>query len=347
MLAVQSRMSSTTWNSSPALGVMVSARSVRPPWALPQGTEQDGARISAPVFRCVHQFEFGLGQRLANRRQIDRLAAGHAAGAGGVASTRTISIWRTGIEPLLAARSLEGQRLQAVADQQRGRLCRIRHGRSAAATQHIVVHAGQVVVDQRIDVDAFDGAGGERRALPAWRQNLAGGMASSGRTRLPPPRVRVAHRLMQARGNRSAGKQAARVGDSADSIASLDETIQSEKSGLGASGFSCGISAASSGRRCRCRARAAFGGIGELSLAVLQQFDTRRVGRRSGIPRAATGWHSMAATMVFPVRPAASNFRRQRRGGRGGMKPQFCHRADGAKLTEKKVEETHSPVKIP
>ena len=51
-------------------------------------------------------------------------------------------------EAVFAGEQFEGQRLQAVADEQGGRFVEFHMAGRAAAAQHVVVHAGQVVVDQ-------------------------------------------------------------------------------------------------------------------------------------------------------------------------------------------------------
>ena len=56
----------------------------------------------------------------------------------------------------LVGEDLEGQRVQRIAGKDRGRFVEgVVHGR-LAAPEVVIVHARQIVVDQRIDVDAFD-----------------------------------------------------------------------------------------------------------------------------------------------------------------------------------------------
>jgi len=58
----------------------------------------------------------------------------------------------------LLQQQFKRQHLQRIASQQRRGLAILHvHGRLAAA-QHVVVHAGQVVVHQRVGVDQLDGA---------------------------------------------------------------------------------------------------------------------------------------------------------------------------------------------
>ena len=60
---------------------------------------------------------------------------------------------------------LERQRVQRIAGEDRGAFVEgAVHGRLAAA-QIVIVHARQIVVDQRIDMDAFDREAGAQRAV--------------------------------------------------------------------------------------------------------------------------------------------------------------------------------------
>ena len=105
------------------------------------------------------------------------------------ASRAIISSCCLGSPSRLAGQHLEGHGLQAVADQQGGRFVVLDVAGRAAAAQHVVVHARQVVVDQRIGVDHFDGAGDDVEASGCGIGQFAGGEGEQGRTRLPPPRV--------------------------------------------------------------------------------------------------------------------------------------------------------------
>ena len=61
---------------------------------------------------------------------------------------------------------LEGQRLQGFAGQDRGRLVEgLVHGR-AAASQIVVVHGGQIVVDEGIAMQELDGGAGAHGPRP-------------------------------------------------------------------------------------------------------------------------------------------------------------------------------------
>jgi hypothetical protein len=55
-----------------------------------------------------------------------------------------------------------------------------------AAAQIVVIHAGEVVVDEGVGVEALDGGGGEEGGGAGAPQASAAGGAEEGRRRLPP-----------------------------------------------------------------------------------------------------------------------------------------------------------------
>jgi hypothetical protein len=71
--------------------------------------------------------------------------------------------------------NLEGQSVQAVAGEDRRRLAEgLVSGRLAAA-EVVVVHRRQIVMDQRIDVNRFDGGGDPQGALRVDGEEASGG----------------------------------------------------------------------------------------------------------------------------------------------------------------------------
>jgi hypothetical protein len=86
-----------------------------------------------------------------------------------------------------AREEAEGERQQRVAGEDRERLAvDLVAGRPAAA-QVVVVHRGQVVVDEAVGVDALDGGRGESGVGVAAAVVRAEARTSVGRRRLPPP----------------------------------------------------------------------------------------------------------------------------------------------------------------
>ena len=103
----------------------------------------------------------------------------------------------------LAGEQFEGQRLQAVAYEQCGRFIEFNVAGRPAAAQHVVVHARQVVMDQRVGVDHFDSAGDDIELFWRCAGQLAGGVGEQ-------------HRVVQAGGNAvTAGQEAGEGGFSA------------------------------------------------------------------------------------------------------------------------------------
>ncbi len=108
----------------------------------------------------VHVFEFRHGQGLAHAREIDRLPARHAAAAArGREDLHHFDLNRGIIGETVLGEQLKRERLQTVAHEKRGRLVEFDMASRLAAAKHVVVHAGQVVVHERIGVNAFYGAG--------------------------------------------------------------------------------------------------------------------------------------------------------------------------------------------
>jgi hypothetical protein len=63
----------------------------------------------------------------------------------------------------------------------------------AAAAEVIVIHAGQIVVDQRVSVNAFDGRGRGQRVISASSASLGGRDAKHRSHALPSGEQTVAH----------------------------------------------------------------------------------------------------------------------------------------------------------
>ena len=139
----------------------------------------------------MHELELRQRERLAGRLQIDLLPTRHAARAGRERQRLHHVELRARVvgQPVLGEQ-LEGERLQRIADQQRGRFVVLHvHGR-LAAPEHVIVHARHVVVHERVGVDH-----------------------STARPRSPPARARR-RRLRRPR-TRAAGARACRLRASA------------------------------------------------------------------------------------------------------------------------------------
>jgi hypothetical protein len=102
-------------------------------------------------------------------------------------------------------KQLERKRLQRIADEQRGRFVIFDvHGR-LAAPQDVVVHARQVVVDERVGMDHLDCASGDLEAFGSGADQLARAEAKQRTDALAAFEGRVAHRIVEPAG-RNAGR---------------------------------------------------------------------------------------------------------------------------------------------
>ena len=151
----------------------------------------------------LQEADFGLAERLAGRFEVVHLAARHAGNAARPRQ-RQAEIGAHGRVRMRIGRGedLEGERQQAVAGQDRGRLVKRLVRRGPPAPQVVIVHGGQIVVNQRIAVHAFkrrrrvqrplDGHAEQRRALD--HKERPHPLAAAQRA--------IAHRFEQARGGR-------------------------------------------------------------------------------------------------------------------------------------------------
>jgi len=112
----------------------------------------------------------------------------------------------------VAGENLESPGLQGVAYQQGGGLVVFHMAGGAAAAQHVVIHAGHVVVDQGIDVDHFHGTGHAVQGLVAGAGELAGGEGQQGAYPFAAAQGAVAHGVVQAPGNGFGPRQIAAQG---------------------------------------------------------------------------------------------------------------------------------------
>ena len=105
------------------------------------------------------------------RRQIHHLAAGHPGRSRGPGKFQH----EIGPNPRVLVRfgigqDFERQRVQAVAGQDRFRLAEGLVNRELATPELRIVHARQIVMNQRIDVDGLDGAADAKRARTVDRE---------------------------------------------------------------------------------------------------------------------------------------------------------------------------------
>ncbi len=100
--------------------------------------------------------------------EVEHLAADHAAQSGRARQRADQFDADAGIRMGLAARQdVESEGQQPVAGEDRGRFVEFLVRGRLSAPQIVVVHGGQIVMDQRIAMDAFERGAGHQRLL-AW-----------------------------------------------------------------------------------------------------------------------------------------------------------------------------------
>ncbi len=129
-------------------------------------TQQDGSTDQCAGLVDVHLFQFGQGELLAHAGEVDRLSARHAARTGGHGQQlHHLQLFGCIVVQTMFGQQLERQTLQRITHQQRGGFVVFNMTGRFATAQHIVVHAGHVVVYQRIGMDEFDRSGSDLDAF--------------------------------------------------------------------------------------------------------------------------------------------------------------------------------------
>ena len=125
------------------------------------------------------------------------MPADHAACTAGTREAGDHGDALLGIQSGRLGQSLKGEGLERVAGQDRGRLVEGAMTGRAPAPQIVVVHRREVVVDQGVGMDEFDGTGGavEQRGIHA--ECLACGIGQERADALAAAEDRVSHGLVQ------------------------------------------------------------------------------------------------------------------------------------------------------
>ena len=131
-------------------------------WCLRRHSTHDHAHLQQSTgFATVHLSQCIGTQTLTDTGQVNRLTTRHARMARGAgqqaAQTR---LHRSRHVTVFWREQFKRQGLQSVARQQGLRFAKLHMHRGLAPAQHIVVHAGHVVMHQRISVDEFNGTCG-------------------------------------------------------------------------------------------------------------------------------------------------------------------------------------------
>ena len=212
-----SRMSSTIWNASPSSeakrSIAAAARRVAPAMTAPAAAD---ARISAPVLRaCIARSPSASNARARCRPavEIDRLAADHAARAGGLgddADRADLAFDAATPCRCRPARAPSARTPRSAGRRPRGSPCpspKTTWLRRPSPPQRVVVHRRQIVVDQRVGVNELERAGRRQRqrarALGIRAVGCADRFGRGERQHRPQPLAAgeqaVAHRLADAR----------------------------------------------------------------------------------------------------------------------------------------------------
>ena len=148
----------------------------------------------------VHELQLRQRQRAPGRFEVDLLPAGHAARAGRERQDlHHFELRARFVGDAVLGQQLEGERLQRVAHQQRRSLVVLDVQRRLAAPENVVVHAGQVIVHQRIGVDQLDRGRCDLDPLRACIGQLAGGECQQRPHALAALQRGIAHGFVQAR----------------------------------------------------------------------------------------------------------------------------------------------------
>ncbi len=169
--------------------------------------------------------------------QVDHLAAGHALGAGrlGQQADQLAAHLRI-LVGVLVRQDFKRDGLQGVAGQYGGRfVIGAVHGQPSAA-DIVVVHARQVVVDQAIGVDAFQGAGRAQGRVFVGVEQARGFQREERTQALARPERRIAHGLGQARFRPLAARQQL-VQSQGDQVGRLRQSLsEGRQVGIGGDG---------------------------------------------------------------------------------------------------------------
>ncbi len=153
-----------------------------------------GGANERPRLHPVHRFEHRKRKRRAHAVEVDRLTSRHAANAGGVgeqrAGTAAIGVFARG-------QHAECERLQRVAGEQCHGFSKRDVAGGLATAQRVVIHARQVVVDQRIRVNQLHRGGGSVDGIGIGVRDLARGIRQQRAHPLSAVQHRITHRLAQ------------------------------------------------------------------------------------------------------------------------------------------------------
>src|SRR6185295_986602 len=164
--------------------------------------EADGAAEQGGGFAFVNVFQLCGGNRFAFAFEVGHLAGDELERAGGACQFEH-DVPMGVARPAAALRGdLERLGEEGVAGQNRDAFAEYFVVGEFAAAVIVVVHCGQDVVNERVGVDAFDGAGQGQGVLDGTAAGFSGGEAEGGAHAFAAGEEGVAHRLVNGRGPR-------------------------------------------------------------------------------------------------------------------------------------------------
>ena len=143
----------------------------------------------------MHVLEFSQIERLAACSEVDFLSAGHPARTDGSCEQQY------GLSSIAQGRGrqrFEGATLQGIAGEERGRLAKCDVTGRLAAAKHVVIHARQVVMNERISMDQLDCGSHAVDDCRVCTSELARGVGEQRAYALAAAQHAIAHRLVQA-----------------------------------------------------------------------------------------------------------------------------------------------------
>ena len=148
-------------------------------------------------FAAVHGLQLRQCERAPGRRHVAHLSAYHPRPSGG--SGKGLDLCQLNRRRERAARQQgEGEGVQRVAGEDSGRFVigAVRAGASPA--QVVIVHRGQIVVDERVGVDGFHCAGGGVNGVKRHGEGVSRGVEERGAQAFAAAEGGVAHRIGKA-----------------------------------------------------------------------------------------------------------------------------------------------------
>jgi len=164
------------------------------------GAEPDGGSQKGSGFGLMDELEIPGGGGFAFALEVEYLAGNEPQAAGGSGELADEGGHVISAGGGSVAEDLEGDGKEGIAGEDGDAFAEdLMIGRPAAA-EVIVIHAGEIVVDERVGVDAFDGTGVGQGGVDGAAAGLRGCEGEDGAKTLAARKEAVAHRLVESGG---------------------------------------------------------------------------------------------------------------------------------------------------